>query len=220
MANQPLVIEYYSDVLCVWAWIAQRRVEELCEHFGDAITLEYSYVDIFGDVPSKMENQWQAKGGYQAFAQHVHSAVDQYECAPVNEKLWRDVIPTTSANAHLMLKAVALTQGDAVSIDMGLQIRKAFFCDAKNIGHFDVLYELAMNHCLDCDAIKQSINDGSAMAALMGDYQLAKSNGVKGSPSYVLDGGRQTLYGNVGYRVLKANIEELLRRPADEASWC
>ena len=27
--NQPLVIDYYTDILCVWAWVAQRRIEEL-----------------------------------------------------------------------------------------------------------------------------------------------------------------------------------------------
>jgi predicted DsbA family dithiol-disulfide isomerase len=54
----------------------------------------------------------------------------------------------------------------------------------------------------------------------MSDYQQAKQKAIKRSPSYVIDGGRQTLYGNVGYRVLSANIEELLKSPANEASWC
>jgi hypothetical protein len=35
-----------------------------------------------------------------------------------------------------------------------------------------------------------------------------------------MDGGRQILYGNVGYRVLHSNIEQLLKHPQDEASWC
>jgi predicted DsbA family dithiol-disulfide isomerase len=62
--------------------------------------------------------------------------------------------------------------------------------------------------------------DGSAMSALMNDYQKSNQQGIKGSPSYVINGGRQTLYGNVGYRVLLANLEELLNNPEDEASWC
>jgi hypothetical protein len=32
--------------------------------------------------------------------------------------------------------------------------------------------------------------------------------------------GRQILYGHVGYRVLNANIEELLSHPENKASWC
>ncbi len=54
----------------------------------------------------------------------------------------------------------------------------------------------------------------------MRDYQQAKVLSLKGSPSYVLDNGRQTLYGNVGYRVLLANIEALINKPEHDASWC
>jgi hypothetical protein len=36
-----------------------------------------------------------------------------------------------------------------------------------------------------------------------------------------LNDGRQKLYGNVGFRIIEANIQELLRAPVgDQASWC
>jgi hypothetical protein len=44
---------------------------------------------------------------------------------------------------------------------------------------------------------------------------------IEGSPSYVLNEGRQRLYGNIGFRVMEANVQELLRAPGiDDASWC
>ena len=44
---------------------------------------------------------------------------------------------------------------------------------------------------------------------------------VQGSPTFVLNDGRQKLYGNVGFRIIEANIQELLREPKpDQASWC
>ena len=64
------------------------------------------------------------------------------------------------------------------------------------------------------------LQNGSAMAALSGDLRSAQELAVKGSPTWVLNDGRQILYGNVGYRILGANIEELLKHPAAEASWC
>ena len=54
----------------------------------------------------------------------------------------------------------------------------------------------------------------------MADYQQADTLKLRGSPSFVLNEGRQTLFGNVGYRVLQANVEELLNRPDTDASWC
>ncbi len=47
-----------------------------------------------------------------------------------------------------------------------------------------------------------------------------KKLGLKGSPSLVMNNGRQVLYGNVGYRIINANVKELLKRPDSEASWC
>jgi len=44
---------------------------------------------------------------------------------------------------------------------------------------------------------------------------------IEGSPSFVLNEGRQKLYGNVGFRIIEANIQELLRAPGtDQVSWC
>lgn len=219
-SSPPLIIDYYSDLLCVWAWIAQRRIEELEQQFGNRVELRYYYVDIFGDVPQKIQNQWSERGGYEAFGAHVLHSAEKFDQAPVNPVIWNKVKPATSANAHLILKAVEIGYGKRKSIEMALKLRRAFFVDAQDIGNLDSLCELVTAEGLDHDQINCSVHDGTAMAALMGDYQQARQQGIKGSPSYVMDGGRQTLYGNVGYRVLHANIEELLRHPADEASWC
>lgn len=218
--TEPLVVDYYTDILCVWGWIAQRRIDELQQQFGDRVRLEYHYLDVFGDVPSKMANQWAARGGYDGFAEHVIRSADGFEDAHINPNIWTKVRPVTSANAHMILKAVRLCEGSQASADFALVLRKAFFIDACNIGELPELYRLLEDSGLDTSGVKEAVADGSALAALMGDYQQARQQSLKGSPSYIIDNGRQTLYGNVGYRVLHANIEEQLRCPEQEASWC
>ncbi|MCB1319116.1 MAG: hypothetical protein KDK34_02620, partial [Leptospiraceae bacterium] len=64
------------------------------------------------------------------------------------------------------------------------------------------------------------LENGEAMAALMRDTQLCQDQGITGSPTIVLNEGRQKLFGNVGYRVIEANIREILRNPGNQASWC
>ena len=68
--------------------------------------------------------------------------------------------------------------------------------------------------------VVRTIENGEAYAALHRDERLLKEYGVVGSPTYVFNDGRQLLYGNVGYRILQANVEELIHRPEGEASWC
>lgn len=216
----PLTIEYYTDILCVWAWIAQRRLDELENNLSGEIDIHYVYTDIFGDVPTKMNTQWQSKGGYEGFALHVQESASTFDHAPVNPQLWINVKPITSANAHLVLKAIEIAYGKETGIAMALIFREAFFKEALDIGNLEILNKLMEESNLDVLIVQARMNDGSAMAALMKDYQKSKQQNIKGSPSYVIDGGRQTLYGNVGYRVLHANVEELLKKPSDEASWC
>ena len=41
------------------------------QNFGSSIQFNYYYVDIFGDVATKMKNQWASKDGYEGFAVHI-----------------------------------------------------------------------------------------------------------------------------------------------------
>lgn len=215
-----MIIDYFSDVLCVWAWIAQRRIDELNDQFGENIQWRYHYIDVFGDTEKKMQQQWSDRGLYEGFAEHVVASVSDFDDITVADNIWTKVRPTTSANAHLILKAVELAYNAHKAAEFTLIIREAFFIRAQDISSLDILFALATEINLNEGLIKNVINDGRAIASLMSDYQAAKNLNIKGSPSYLMDGGRQTLYGNVGYRVLHANVEELLKQPKDEASWC
>lgn len=98
--------------------------------------------------------------------------------------------------------------------------RLTFFKDGKDVGNQNVLLKLAQSLSLPCDQIENNIADGSAMAALWSDVVLKEKYKLEGSPSYVLNNGRQKLYGNVGYKLIEANVKELLSEPTINATWC
>lgn len=218
--SDRLVIDYYTDVLCIWAWIAQRRVEELEARWDHRIRIEHHCVDVFGDTHGKMAGAWADRGGFDGFAEHVHEAALGYETATVHADAWRRVRPSTSATAHLVLKAAALSDSPDAMVALAGHIRHAFFVDAVDVSHLPTVLEVAVGAGLPGDALTDAIDSGRAAAALLADYQRTESQGIRGSPSWVMNGGRQILYGNVGYRILNANVEELLRHPEQEASWC
>ena len=220
MSNDRVIIDCFTDVLCVWAWISQPRIDKLKSHFGERIEIRSQYVDVFGDTASKIATQWDQRGGYEGFARHVASAAQPYDMAPVNSRIWTHVRPASSGIAHLFIKAVALAYDIGAADALALKVRHAFFVDALDVSDVAVLEEVASDADLDAANIYEHVRNGNAMAALLGDYRRATSLGVKGSPVLLMNENRQMLHGNVGYRVLQANVEELLRRPATEASWC
>jgi len=218
--STPLIIDYYSDVLCIWAWISQRRITELKEQWGSKIEIHYHYLNLFGDTNSRMAEQWGSRGGYEGFGQHTIESAAPYDNAPVNKNVWKNIRPLTSANAHVVLKAVELMYSADVSEKLFRLVQKSFFVNCLDIGQLEMVITLAEGVGLDRHKIKSSIDNGKATAALMKDYKNAKDLNIQGSPSWLMNNGRQTLFGNVGYRILNANIKEVLEYPAQEASWC
>ena len=216
----PILIDYYTDVLCVWAWIAQPRLEELNRQWTGRVTIRHRYLDIFGDSHRKIAKQWGETDGFEKFGAHVVKSAASFENLKVNPDIWTKVRPRSSLQAHLFLKAVALVTDEALVEPVALRIRQAFFLEARDINDYSTLIECAEAENINEQLLKSALRDGSAIAALSDDQRSANALGMRGSPTWVLNEGRQLLYGNVGYRILDANIEELARHPTLEASWC
>lgn len=218
--SKQIEIDYYSDVLCVWAWIAQPRLNELEKQWGKQISIHHHFVDIFGDCEKKIPSRWGESDGYEKFSQHVKHSAQAFEEATIHPDIWMASRPRSSAQAHLVLRATHIAAGREAMCTLALRVRHAFFAEAKDVSDLGLLLELAAEENIDAAAVKQCLENGSAIAALTSDLRTAAEQGVKGSPTWVLNEGRQVIYGNVGYRILSANIEELLNRPTEEASWC
>jgi predicted DsbA family dithiol-disulfide isomerase len=216
-----IAITLYSDVLCIWAYFAQARVDAVRAAYGDRVVFAPRLCPVFGDTAHKMATQWGSKGGYDGFAAHLMQVAAGFPELPVNPAIWRSVRPTSSLSPHLLLKAVQVGCGADAFDRAATAMRHAFFVDARDIGVRAVQRDIAAAAGANLAAVMQALDDGRAHAALSADYKDAEAAGVTGSPTFVLGDGRQKLYGNIGFRILDANIQELLRAPnPDNASWC
>lgn len=100
-------------------------------------------------------------------------------------------------------------------------LRENFFAHNRNIARRETLLSIAESLGLPIPAINEKLDGGQAHAALHDDAEIQQRYQVTGSPTLVLNEGRQQLYGNVGYRIIEANVRELLHNPqSGEASWC
>jgi predicted DsbA family dithiol-disulfide isomerase len=224
MKTVPII--YFSDILCVWAYIAQPRVDLVKKSYGAQVHFEHKFCSVFGDTARKIASAWKGKGDYQGFNAHLHHAAKAFPEIRLHSDLWLTVRPATSNSAHLFLKAVELIEASG-SCESGTTqavtwaLRRGFFEQGRDIARLDVQCEIGGRAGIETAQVETLIHDGRAFAALASDYQEAASLGVQGSPTFVLNDGRQKLYGNVGFRIIDANIQELLRETqAGQASWC
>ena len=218
-------ITYFSDALCVWAYFAQPRIDLIKKTYGDQAPVDHKFCSIFGDTARKIPTTWKDKGGYAGFNAHLHHSAKLFPDVKLHPSLWLTVRPASSSSVHLFLKAVALIDADgdgsAGAEALTWAMRRAFFEDGRDIARWQVQCEIGRDAGVDIALVEACIHDGRAFAALAADYQDAASSGIQGSPTFVLNEGRQKLYGNIGFRILDANIQELIREPQQgQASWC
>ena len=227
-------VSYVSDVLCIWAYVAEARLDQLRKEFGSSMELDYRFIPIFGATRYRIGEGWEKRGGYPGFGEHVLGVAESFPHVTVNERVWAEVAPTTSSAAHEVLCAARLLtdegeidasrrdelRGRTLFEEATWQVRLAFFEHARDISDRGVLLDVLGQVGIPAAAIEDKLQSGEAMAELCRDIELRDQRKIEGSPTYYLNNGRQKLYGNVGYRVVSANLRELLEQPEHQASWC
>ena len=228
--TKQVSIMHFSDVLCVWAYLSQIRMDELNDTFAERINVQYHFIQVFGSVESKIEQNWGHRGGAGAYGKMVAELTSSFEHVDIHEDIWRQQRPTSSAPCHVFLKAAQrveqkhclplLETGKTISESLTWAMRTAFFRDLVDVSALSSQLEIAEELGLPLANIEAEIFSGAAYAALENDRQLKDNYRVVGSPTLVFNEGRQVIYGNVGYRVIEANINELLNQSGGLASWC
>ena len=217
---ENLALTYYSDVLCVWAHISQSRVDEVAERFADDVSIDYRFCSVFGDTAHKIGIGWAERGGYAGFGKHLREAVSAFDHIKLHPDIWQRSRPASSTPAHILIKAVQrVDKRQCEAVMRGLRL--AFFEQCLDISRWSVLKAVLEDVGVSVNDVQEMIDSGVAHADLEADRRDQQILMVQGSPTFILNEGRQKLYGNVGYGVIEANIKELLRSPmAGAASWC
>ncbi|MDA0687041.1 MAG: DsbA family protein [Proteobacteria bacterium] len=219
-ADKKISLTCFSDVLCIWAYIAQARVDEVERQYGSQVEVDYRFCAVFADTRHKMATTWADRGGYEGFADHLQEVGKQFQHIHLHPDIWRACRPLSSTPAHQTLKAAQQNNPDKFGAFLH-RVREGFFERALDIANADILEQLLEETGIPVEPIQQMFRQGEPQALLEGDMREKEHLLITGSPTFVLNEGRQKLYGNVGYGVIEANIKELLKSPnAGAASWC
>ena len=224
-------ITYFSDLLCIWAYISQARIDEIRKKFGATVRIKHRFCSVFGNTQQKIKTNWKDKGAYDGFNAHLRHVAERFPHIQLHPDVWLTTRPASSTSPHLFMKAVQEWEeqrklsGSKLALcvfdEVMWSVRCAFFRDCKDISSWQIQCEIARHHDVDLDAVEKLIDNGVAFASLSADYSDADKMRIEGSPSLVLNEGRQKLYGDVGFRLIQANIQELIQEPrAGDASWC
>lgn len=221
----PIRITHFSDVLCIWAYVGQIRIDELLSEFERQVEIEYRLFPVFGSARRKIMDAWGEEHGARAYCQHIQKIAADFNHVSVHAEIWHKVMPHSSLPGHLYLCAIRLLEQNkslpaGTFAQMSWTIRKAFFAELRDVSDVSVLDDLVEQADLPGNRIKECIESGQAYAELADDMKLARDHMIKASPTLIFNEDRQRLTGNVGYKIIEANIRELIHKPVGQQSWC
>ena len=99
-------VEYFSDILCIWAYINQIKIKELKSNFQNNIEINYHFTDTFYSVNEKLTTSWAHRGGASEYAKHIKDLKESFPHIKIHPDIWTKNVPTSSSNAHIFLKAI------------------------------------------------------------------------------------------------------------------
>lgn len=223
--RRPIPIVYWSDPLCIWAYLAHDKIERLQARFGDEITFTFRVVPVFGSVPQRFRTGTWAAGGPEQRTRRTAEIAQEHGHTEVDGAVWRDDPPASSWAPAAVIKAADLLADEGV-LDSNVPgalaqaLRAAFFRDNHNVARREVQRQVVEGMSLPWTDIQALLDDGRALAALWEDHVEREACRVQGSPTWSFDDGRAMLFGNVSERVLQATVAEMLAGAAPGGSDC
>lgn len=212
---------YWSDPLCIWAFVAQQKLDRVLAELGEHVVVDYRVVPVFGSVPWRFERGPWAKDGIDGRVLATRKIAEQGGRSDVAGECWRRAMPASSWAPAMAIKAVfALEDGAAAGPVYQRALRERFFVREANIALRTVQLEVAEELALPRAPIERRLDDGTALAAVYEDHAERERLHIQGSPTYVFDGGRAMLYGNFDYAILRSTVEELVRGARPGGSAC
>ena len=213
------------DRLCIWAFVAQPKLEKILDEWGARLDVDYRVVPVFGSVPQRFATGSWAKAGPEGRRAVTRRVAQQHGRADVSGEIWVSDPPASSFCAGAAVKAAFATEAaEEAEVGTGaryqLAMRERFFVANENVSRRDVQLSIAEEVGIPTRRLAMRLDDGSSLAALFEDDEARKDLGVRGSPTYVFDGGRAMLYGNFPFAILHATAEELLSGLGVGASSC
>ncbi len=210
----PLPCTYWSDPLCIWAFVGQRHLDTICTELQGALVVQQRIVPVFGSIAWRFSDGPWAQGGVHARVQATAEIAARFGCSNVDGRGWVLDCPASSWPAAAAVKAAyALVHGEHVTTAQAdafsWALRCAFFEDNLNIARREVQLHVAEHVGLPRAPLQNMLDSGQAMSLLWEDWNEKERLRVRGSPTWSFEDGREMLYGNVSLDVVRALIAQL-----------
>lgn len=201
MSKPELVVTMFSDYICPFCYIGDRRLSRLSEYFD--LTVDRRFLEIHPDTPPEgMPVSWLGypPEQWRQMMEHLFRMADEEELSLAERKI--------TANSHraLLLAEAAKEEGAEVFDALNEKLFSAFFGEGKNIGDESVLRILAEDAGVSSEVVDRAWTEQAYEERLQLHREAAARLGIQGVPTFLI--GNRILEGAVPTQTLYTAARE------------
>jgi predicted DsbA family dithiol-disulfide isomerase len=210
-----MLVEIWSDVVCPWCYLGERRFTAALDQFPHAGDVEVRFrsfqldpsapTDHPGDgAPSHTERLAAKFGTDPGRIRQMHDDMTARGAADGIDFRFDDVRSANTVDAHRLLH---------LATELGVQpavterFFQAVFTDGEAMGDSDTLRRVAVDAGLPADQVDDVLAGDRYRDAVTADIEQARAYGISGVPYFVLD-GRYGVSGAQSTEVLLGALEQ------------
>ena len=184
-------VEVYSDVVCPWCYVGERRFWRAMEEFEGAEGVEVVYRPYQLDPAMPTEaiplTQYLERR-FGAGAASKRGALTESAAAEGLVMNWESALATNTRDAHRLMELALRQDGGATQHALAEELFALHFTHGGDLGDPEQLADAAGRAGMDRKLALNHLREGRGVAELEEEFERARGIGVRAVPTFVFEG--------------------------------
>lgn len=184
-------VEIYSDVVCPWCYIGERRFARALAAFPGAEDIEIVFRPFQLDADAPAAAVPIAQYLERRFGGPAGDKLAQVSAAAASEGIafdWDRALAVNTRTAHRLLRLAEREYGAAMQRALMERLFDAYFSRGGDVSDHALLTELAVAAGMDAARVRAYLASDEGAAELEAEFTDARQRGVQAVPTFVFDG--------------------------------
>jgi predicted DsbA family dithiol-disulfide isomerase len=207
-------IEIFSDVVCPWCWIGERKLLAALEDYtGAPVNVRWRAFQLDPTATSEGTPlvRWLAgRYGGEATARRMFTQVTSVAAEVGLEMNFDKAISANTLDAHRLIWWSASLPGDDHRA-MVEELHKAHFTDGRDLGSVDDLVSVAASLGHDPSVVREFLESPGGLDEVRQELETGREFGITGVPTFIF-AGKYAISGAQDPATFREVLDEVARR--------
>jgi predicted DsbA family dithiol-disulfide isomerase len=184
-------VEIYSDVVCPWCYIGERRLTRALEAFAQRGHVDVVFRPYQLDPTAPSEAVPLAEYVQRRFGGRFDHMLDRVTAMAKGEDIaiaWDKALSVNTRTAHRLLMWAQSEYGAGVQRALMEKLFDLYFTKGANVADVDQLAEAAAEVGVDRDRAREYLQSDRGVQELEAEFDKARRLGIQAVPTFVVDG--------------------------------